>query len=282
MKTLRRSFNTFCLAAIALALTSATARAELGHVGFDTGFHTQSDVTAFALVLDAGVRPMDNLEVGLTAPFAVGSVDKFPLLWGISTGSEAGSATGNIMLGAAYVVGDSAATHSRIGLDVGLPLSRADDALADVVVLGMAVATYGLRNFWWYATDYVPVVVSGEVETATGPLFLLTDAAVGVLFPVRDRADDNAGTDALLQLRGGAAFGSELINAGVKLGFAHYAGDGSDDDSTQLALEPFVRMSELGPLYGELSLTMNLDKPLGFAFDDQRVWGLHLGLGARF
>lgn len=55
----------------------------------------------------------------------------------------------------------------------------------------------------------------------------------------------------------------------------------NEGDAAQLFVEPFVRV-DLGPLMLSTRLMMNLDEPLGFAFDSGKYWGLHVGAGLAF
>jgi hypothetical protein len=48
-----------------------------------------------------------------------------------------------------------------------------------------------------------------------------------------------------------------------------------------VALEPYLRY-DFGGGFVNARLTVNLDEPLGFAFDEGKVWGLFAGGGGTF
>jgi hypothetical protein len=90
-------------------------------------------------------------------------------------------------------------------------------------------------------------------------------------------ADRDAEVPIQIAVEGGARLGRMFVLGG-RFQTVFWA---TDQDLTQLALVPFVRLEgESG--FGYLRMTINLDEPYGFAFDDDGIWGLHAGGGARF
>ena len=53
------------------------------------------------------------------------------------------------------------------------------------------------------------------------------------------------------------------------------------DNSTFFAIEPYGRF-DIGTLFLDTSLVLNVDEPYGFAFDSGKFWALHFGGGASF
>ena len=67
--------------------------------------------------------------------------------------------------------------------------------------------------------------------------------------------------------------------AGARLPFTWIPTD-SGSSSTFLSFEPFVRFDVSEAAFLNARFTLNIDEPLGFSFDDGKVWALHLGFGA--
>ncbi len=56
----------------------------------------------------------------------------------------------------------------------------------------------------------------------------------------------------------------------------------TEDDAAQISLEPFVRFNVGEQGFLATRFTMHLDDDLGFSFDTNRAWGLHLAFGGAF
>ena len=89
-------------------------------------------------------------------------------------------------------------------------------------------------------------------------------------------ADDS---DILLQIGGEAGLRLGMVELGARLQLVWIpTGDG---DTAQTAVEPYA-LFDLKPGFVRFGLLMNLDEPLGFAFDDYGHWGVRLAAGFEF
>lgn len=268
---------------------SSPALAEGHRVGLDLAFHTQKNLTVLGALLEGELQVADSIVIGARVPLATGFVDV------AFFGSEfAGfkAELGNPELGVAYQRRSDSLVYS-VGGALTLPVATTDasspsdvaETLAEAIVRSAVAGTYGLRDSWLWGVDFFSIVAPMKLEyRSEAHLLVVADAALALMIPLRDRADNpsTSSTDVALQARAGVGYASESLDAGVALGVAAVpTQDDANADVAQTALEPFVK-ARFGDGYVESRLTVNLDHPLGFAFDEDRIWGLHVGAGALF
>lgn len=236
-----------------------------GRAYVDSGFFTRSGDWAIAPVVGVGVQPVPNLELELAVPV------------GITTGTGGASRIGNPYVGASYIK-DGPDFRLKVGGGLALP-AFSIDSFSDVGPALAGLATRAYQESWlWYA-DSVPIVAPVHFEAPLGtPVSFVGDAAAFFAIAIGDRRESDFG----VQLAPGfAAHAGDAVSLGARLTvFKLLIAQGSGDTS-QLAIEPFVRYAA-DPVFASLRFTMPLDEPLGFAFDTNRFWGLHLGLGVGF
>jgi hypothetical protein len=68
---------------------------------------------------------------------------------------------------------------------------------------------------------------------------------------------------------------------GARLPFVWFPTE-TGSDATFLALEPYGRFDVSETAFVNARFTLNLDEPLGFSFDEGKVWALHIGGGGTF
>ena len=73
---------------------------------------------------------------------------------------------------------------------------------------------------------------------------------------------------------------SESFGFGLRLALV-IAATSDASDNVQVSFEPFLKF-DIDQGFIRVGLLMNLDRPLGFAFDEGRVWALRTTIGARF
>ncbi|HEX6765216.1 MAG TPA: hypothetical protein VF103_07050, partial [Polyangiaceae bacterium] len=101
------------------------------------------------------------------------------------------------------------------------------------------------------------------------------DAAVAVLIPT-----DGGDVDVALQLDPGFGYYvSENVLIGARLPFVWVVTQSGDN--AQVAIEPYGRL-DFGSAFANARFTLNIDDPLGFAFDEGKVWAIHIGGGGSF
>ena len=284
-----------CIAAAWVALAAAPAQAQYtgprqiqptdsavwGELGFFAGSDrigtTDVDTTFFRTLLRAYI--------------GVGSLE-LPFAWGFAfTSFDAGGADdsafrfGNPFAGLNFKL-EKRDFVLRIGGGVALPVATVDDdasldeALTQVFALQGAAAIVGLWDTWLWAPDRFTIVApSFRMDGRGGDFVWAAEAALGVLIDTSD-ADRDAEVAIQAAVEGGARLGRMFVLGG-RFQTVLWATPEDDEDLTQLAFVPFVRLEgESG--FGYLRMTINLDEPYGFAFDDRGIWGLHAGGGARF
>jgi hypothetical protein len=251
-----------------------------GRAWLETAFHEQEMFTVAAATLGAGYRVTDSLELEVMLPLAYISYDTFDIN---ATGStvmdrEHGFGVGNPYLGVSRVHLDGTLRY-KAGLGVTLPLAADEDASGAAVVV--APATYGMQDIHLWAPDTLSITAPLRVE-AGDTVVLSVDAMPGVLIDSNDDrpADDDA-PELFLQVAPGAGvWATDTFLVGTRLPI-FWAVTGDAPDNAQLALEPYARL-DVGSGFVNAGLTVNLDEPLGFAFDRAKVWGAHLGGGLIF
>jgi len=93
---------------------------------------------------------------------------------------------------------------------------------------------------------------------------------------------DGGDVEVSVQLSPGVGFyASETVLIGGRFPFAWYPTE-SGASSTFLAFEPYGRFDVSDSAFLNARFTLNLDEPLGFSFDDGRIWALHFGGGGTF
>jgi hypothetical protein len=164
---------------------------------------------------------------------------------------------------AAHYVQASGPMRIRAGFGITLPLAEGNPYAA---VYNWFLR--GLRDVWLFLPDHLGVVLSTRAETdlADGGAVLAGDAEIGTLVPSGEDADE---TEMVLQLGGEAAarLGPHVLVGGrLTASWLMTESDG-DSDFFQTAIVPFVR-GQIDPGFLEARLLVNLDRPLGFAFEN--------------
>jgi hypothetical protein len=196
---------------------------------------------------------------------------------GARLGDNGATGVGDPYVGLSYIM-NGPGVHLKVGGGIAFPVLDGDnhDQLEGAAA---GLATGALQEAWLYFPDALSVVVPIHIEAPLGtPVLFVGDAAPFVAIPVR-RNDE---TNFYMQLAPGVGI---KAGDGVVLGarfpiFLQLSGTGSGDRD-QTAIEPFIRfVSE--SVFFSLRFTIPIDEPLGFAFDSNRFWGLHAGLGVGF
>jgi hypothetical protein len=237
-----------------------------GRAWADLGFHTQQDLTLFSPLVGLGFQPVPQLELELVVPMAYASVEIFDQ-------SDSRYRVGAPMIAGSYIGG-----RDRLRFKVGGALAYNPiefDNLAGVVAMGGGFAMRGTWDMWLWAPERFNVIAPARVEYFLKPnLVLGGDAALAISIPTYEEGEVE------LPFQIGATIGawvSDTVLVGGRLGEVWVITEGD----SQLFLEPYFR-AHFGPGFLTARFTLNLDDPYGFSFEEDKVWGLHLGGGAVF
>lgn len=243
-----------------------------GELSFYTGTVGTTTSTALMLQMGGGFKVTRNLELtlGFTGHGLI-------LSQGGATGDR--FAFGNVMGGVNYVRAINPQFRFKVGGALAFgPWNYNNNQLTpEGFVQGLSgTATHAHQDFWYYAPNYVHLVVPARLEYDVTSSFVLTsdlqaDLGIGL---------GNSNTGFLFIFAPGAAYwASDTFSLGLRLPlqFQSFAGDG-----TQVSLEPYARF-ELGETgFLATRFTLNLDDPYGFSFDTGKLWGLHVAVGGHF
>ncbi len=207
-----------------------------------------------------------------------------------TTPSDPGGAVlrfGNVTAGAHHRF-RAAATSGVIGLGVAVPTAWVPNDVPDVEqdtmrkAFNTSAATYGGTKLWLWAPERLSIIVSGGASHRFAQAVdAFVEASIAPMIPV---GDEGTNVDLFVDGRVGAAWVlPELLTLGIAFDLAWLPTGGlfATTDPVQTALEVFGRVW-LDTLFFGAAFTMNIDDPAGFAFNDGGIWGLHLGVGARF
>lgn len=200
------------------------------------------------------------------------------------TGGDNRFELGNPTLAAEFILDQNgmAATFVRAGVAlpiVSFPDSVGLDELGDVILqaanIAMAAGSRGYFDLWRYAPDRLSVF--GEIVGATDydELFMEFGAGAGLLISTSDNVD----TEVVLQAKARLGYGA-VVKPFVGLGLVFIPteteGLSGDKDAFQFSVQAGA-IIKVGEARIEGALNLNIDKPGGFSFDDDGVFGIRVG-----
>lgn len=194
----------------------------------------------------------------------------------------------NILLSGFYVLRGQA-WRLRLGGGLGLPTAQiGEDDLGfagELINLFFAGAQRGFYDFaiWSPETFTLQLPSARFVYYASPQISIMAEAALSVFIDISDNFDRDTAVG--LQMAGDFGYHpSAAVSFGARLNLVFIDHDSfllGDDDEFQSSIEPHFRVN-FGAGFFQARLTLNLDHPAGFAFDDGRIWAIHLGGGADF
>jgi hypothetical protein len=244
-----------------------------GRAHAELGFYHHSDpghLNSFPTLLGFGFKVIPELE--LEAMLPVGFLE-----YGDGgSSSEAAVAAGNLHLGVSYLHGDGG-LRLKVGaaVEFGPWTNDFETESAIAIVLGHPVG--GGQDLGLWAPEVLSFVAPGRIEYGDEVVFG-ADFAVGLHIP---DVGDNAVT---VQLAPGlGAYVSDSVLLGLRIPFTIIPTslDDENDDAALVALEPYARFN-IGKGFLNARFTINLDEPYGFSFEEDKIWGLHVGGGVAF
>jgi len=232
----------------------------------EAGFFVGDNVTAFSPIVGLGFFVTPDVELELTLPTAFANVD-FP------GGDDSAFRVGQPYFGVSYVRSDG---PLRFKVGGGIAWMPDDiDSGAAAVALGVAAGMRGWWDPWLWSAQDLSLVGPFRLEYDLGDVAVFgLDAGLGIMIPT----DDN-NRDVNLAFQVAPGFGFRLSEQWL-FGF-RFAGvfiPTLDGENEQFSFEPYIR-GAFGPGFFLARMTMNLDNPYGWSFDDGGVWGIHAGGG---
>lgn len=183
---------------------------------------------------------------------------------------------------AGYYEGRIHAIKLYAGMAMAFPAATLPDSNPDFASRAYRAAAdvRGDWNIFLWLPEAFSLVFPARIESAGSKhLLLAADAALGIPIFLHGQ-----GSALVLQTAGEVGYKGKHGAVGGRLQFVWWAMNDRPfipGDYGQLSLEPFFRV-DFGKPFITGRLTMNLDHPAGFSFDDGGWWGLHLGVGTEF
>lgn len=219
---------------------------------------------ALGWTFGAGFKVADPIEIEVTLPVE-GIVES-------GAGDQFG--VGNLALGANFFTNFGAAMRFKVGGLIAFgPWNEDVTTPEGAAVFQAGVTLNGYQDLWLHLPGYVHLVAPVRIEI--GDTVQLTgDGSLHVALPTT--GDDS---ELFVVLAPGIGiWPTPKFGFGARMPFQFL----TEDDAAQISLEPFVRFNVGEQGFLATRFTMHLDDDLGFSFDTNRAWGLHLAFGGAF
>lgn len=250
----------------------STSKPQKGRVYAEMSMYTGSNGNAFPLIFGGGFKPLSFLELQMTLPIAIGESNTAPYP------QAGGVAVGNFQFGANFLFGDRTIRFKGGAALAGGPWTSMETNKDSYWAMRMSGITRWEDAHLW-AVESVHLTTPMRLEISPVEHFLISgDLSFWFRFPTYP-----SDPYVTLILAPGFGFISDVLDAGARF-LVNVAAAGpypNGVDRAQTALEPFLVVN-LGQAFLHSRLTINLDQPLGFAFDEGNYWALHWGGGATF
>ncbi len=274
-----------------LGLNPMVSAEPFGRLNIDMNLHLSDvtdDLTAFITspVLQAripvGMLGVDNGNA-LLAGLEIGA--DLPLLWVAPWNDpldqlDSAVGVGNPYLSAHFVQALERTAYS-IGLGIAIPLASTDGTRGEARALGYdyAIGNRIGHDMYLWAPDRLSFVIPARIETIADRVVLGADVAFAAMLWTGPGAED---TDYVTQM--GAEIGYRVTPTST-LGLralGHWAPT-LDEYDFAFALEPGFRTQlGAGGSFMGIRLTMPINEPYGFAFDQGNNYALSVSFGTDF
>ena len=234
----------------------------------EAAFHTQDGLTAFSPLLGIGFFITPNIELEGILPLSFASVE-------FGNETESSLRLGAPYFGVNYVHDDGRRLRLKVGS--GLAYNPAEPSAAGWVALIAGEAMRGRWDLWLWTDRQLNLAAPFRLEYDLSPAVVFgVDAGFDLMIPVSNDNDEDG--DVNVQVAPGIGFraGQHWVVGGRLAAVFIPTADG--DGEEQFSLEPYVR-GAWGAGFFLARLTMNIDEPYGFAFEEDEIWGLHVGGG---
>lgn len=278
------------LALVTLALTvaapalAAPHRPSQGVAALDLNIFTRGQdggsVVHLSPVVHVGYKVHPKVRVTLDWGFAwsqlspaVGdSIDDFVL--------------GNPVIAGHYLFVDTAVFKASAGIGLGIPIISIDDpsglsgltgAAIEDLNLGLATGVHGLLDSPMWLPDTLTVLIPLHAHYHMHSGLTIAPGLEFLVFIPVGKGDES--TEFGLNFNVDVGYDVGVVEPG--LGFQLDYIPTADGDNFQSSMSIFLK-AHFGQGFARVRFLMNFDSPLGFSFDDNRVWGLSVGGGAHF
>jgi hypothetical protein len=229
-------------------------------------FHTQDGLTSFSPLFGAGFFVTDDVELEVMLPLAWANVE-------FDGNDESALRVGAPYFGVNYVHSDGR-MRFKIGGGIAWNPFSVDSGAAGVALLA-ASAMRGMWDPWLWSAQTLNLAAPFRLELdLTDSVVFGIDAGFDLAIPTHDGDDD---VD--LVIEGAPGFGFRLSDEwlfGLRLAGVFIPT--ADGENEQFSFEPYVR-GAFGSGFFLARVTLNLDEPYGFSFEEDEIWGLHAGGG---
>lgn len=245
--------------------------------GNDELFGTEYRATewAFPFVLGGGYKLMPELELEGRIATAIGrrSIKVNDCPDGVDCDDAAGALTiGNLYVGANYMI-EKDLWFVKVGGGIAYgPWTQ--DPNDDRTIAYIYSALTRLEDFYMFLPETFSIVAPARIEYRFMPQLAFTaDVNLVTYIPTSSGGEVEVGT--VLAPGAGYILNDLIVGGRMPLFWL------LTEDTAQFALEPFARY-DFSNYFATGRFTLNLDDPYGFSFDENAIWGLHLGFGGTF
>jgi hypothetical protein len=239
------------------------------------GASVESHVNGLNLLLGGAYRVLPALEIEAMLPIAWAQYGTSLSYGGQSQStSDGGFAVLNLHLGVNYL---RAERPWRLKVGGALEWGPWTNNFGQTAVTAALAthAAYGGEHLGLWAPETFSIVAPARFEYGER-LVVSGDAQLGLHFPT-----GGGDSELTIQLAPGVGYyATDVVLVGLRMPFTWIPTE-SGSNSTFFAIEPYGRF-DLGTIFLDTSLVLNIDEPYGFAFDSGKFWALHFGGGATF
>jgi hypothetical protein len=274
------------------------ARAEGFRAYGELGFYTQGDsesqsgggftveqssrLWSISAIVGGGYKISPELELEALLPLAFFSYSFSTSFDGpgdeFDTEDSDGSsdvAVGNLQLGVNYVRAEGP-LRMKLGGALQYGLWTIDPSSEFARALAFGGVARGGQDLSLWAPEVLSLVTPSRIEYG-GQVVFTGDGALGLHIPTNGND-----TELSIQLTPGiGVYASETVLVGARVPFVWFPTE-SGSFATFLAFEPYGRFDIGESAFLNARFTLNIDEPLGFSFDEGKIWSLHLGGGGTF
>ena len=241
-----------------------------------------SRIWSISAILGGGYKIAPDLEIEAMLPLAF-------FTWSVSSsfdapGTEFDEETsdsmtevgvGNLQIGVNYLRAEGP-LRMKIGGAAQYGPWTIDPETEFAFSLAFASAARGGQDIGLWATETLSLVTPSRVEY--GDQFVGTgDGGLGLHIPT-----DGGDVEMSVQINPGFGYYAQpTVLIGARLPFVWFPTQ-SGSGATFLAFEPYGRFDVSDTAFVNARFTVNIDEPLGFSFDEGKIWALHVGGGGTF
>jgi hypothetical protein len=239
------------------------------------GATIESHINGLSLLLGGAYRVLPALEIEAMLPIAWAQYGTSLSALGQSQSThDGGFAVLNFHIGASYLRAERP-WRLKVGgaLEWG-PWTNDFGQTATVAVLATHAA-YGGEHLGLWAPEAFSIVAPARFEYGER-LVVSGDAQLGLHI-----STSGGDSDLSIQLAPGIGYyANNVVLVGLRTPLTWIPTE-SGTASTFFAVQPYGRF-DLGAIFLDTSIVLNIDDPYGFAFDSGKFWALHFGGGGSF